>query len=72
MARFNYQRVSTEVRNYCDCAWITTFDERGIVHALEHLAYANDLTINSIDDVNPDVWDSIVEKYDTGKVTYFA
>ena len=59
MARFNYQRVSNEVHEYC-------------VHELEHMAYTTDCTIDSIDDVDPDVWDSIVEKHDTGKVSSFA
>lgn len=70
MARFNYQRVATEVHDYCDGAWDNTFDEQGIVAALQHMAYVNDLDIDSIDDFDPDVFDSIVEKYDTGYVTY--
>lgn len=69
MARFNYQRVSAEVHEICACAWVNTFDELGIVHELNHLAYVNDCTINSIDDVDPDVWDSILDKYDTGYIT---
>lgn len=72
MASFNWARVATEVHDYCECAWVNTFNERGIVAALQHLAYTHDLTINSIDDVDPDVWDSIVEKYDTGTVNKFA
>lgn len=72
MAKFNYPKVAREVHDYCEMAWINTFDERGIVHELEHLAYTNDCTIDSIDDVDPDVWDSIVEKYDTGTVNQFA
>ena len=70
MARFNYQQVATEVHDYCNGAWDNTFDERGIVAALQHMAYVNDLDIDSIDDFDPDVFDSIVEKYDTGYVTY--
>ena len=72
MARFNYQRVKAEVHDYCECAWCNTFDEPGIVAALRKMAYDNDCVIDSIDDVDPDVWDSIVEKYDTGKVSNFA
>lgn len=72
MAKFNWAKVANEVHDYCECAWINTFDERGIVAELEHMAYANDWTIDSIDDVDPDVWDSIVEKHDTGTVNLFA
>lgn len=72
MAKFNRQRVATEVHEYCECAWFNTFDERGIVNELEHMAYAKDCTIDSIDDVDQYVWDSIVEKHDTGKVSNFA
>lgn len=72
MAKFNYQRVAREVHEYCEGAWFNTFDEPGIVHELEHMAYAEDCTIDSIDDVDPDVWDSIVEKHDTGTVNLFA
>ena len=72
MAKFNRQRVANEVHEYCEGAWINTFDERGIVNELEHMAYTNDCIINSIDDVAPDVWDSIVEKYDTGCINIIA
>lgn len=72
MAKFNRQRVASEVHDYCNGAWINTFDERGIVATLQHMAYANNCVIDSIDDVDPDVWDSIVEKYDTGTVNAFA
>ena len=70
MASFNWQRVANEVHDFCESAWDNTFDERGIVAALQQMAYANDLDIDSIDDVDPDVFDGIVEKYDTGYVTY--
>ena len=72
MASFNYHKVANEVHEYCEEAWFNTFDETGIVSDLRKLAYAKDCTIDSIDDVDPDVFDSIVEKYDTGKVTNFA
>lgn len=72
MARFNYQRVKAEVHDYCECAWFNTFDEPGIVAALRKMAYDNDCVIDSIDDVAPDIWDSIVEKYDTGCINTIA
>jgi hypothetical protein len=72
MARFNYQKVASEVHDYCEEAWVNTFDETGIVHELEHMAYATDSTIDSIDDVDSDVFDSIVEKHDTGTVNIIA
>lgn len=72
MARFNRPRVTREVHEYFEGAWFNTFDAPGIVNELEQMAYAEDCTINSIDDVDPDVWDSIVEKHDTGKVSIVA
>ena len=69
MARFNYQRVRAEVHEYCDMADFNTFDERGIVATLRKMAYDNDCNIDSIDDVDPDTFEFIVQMHDTGYIT---
>lgn len=65
MAHFDYQRVRAEVHDYCSMADFNTFDEPAIVTALRDMAYANNCSITSIDDVNPDVFVAIVEMHDT-------
>lgn len=72
MAQFDYQRVRAEVHDYCSMADFNTFDEEGIVHALERMAYVNDLCIESIDDVDPDTFDDLIEEFDTGTVSIIA
>ena len=72
MARFNYQRVRAEVHDYCNMAEFNTFDERGIVATLRKMAYANDCNIDSIDDVDPDAFELIVQMHDTGCITIIA
>ena len=72
MASFNYQRVSAEVHDYCEMADFNTFDEQGIVAALQKMAYDNDCTIDSIDDVDPDAFDFIVMMHDTAYITVIA
>ena len=72
MARFNYQRVRAEVHDYCSMADFNTFDELGIVRALRKMAYDNDCNIDSIDDVDPDAFDFIVQMHDTGYITVIA
>ena len=72
MARFNYQRVKAEVHDYCEMADFNTFDEQGIVAALQKMAYDNDCTIDSIDDVDPGAFDFIVMMHDTAYTTAIA
>jgi hypothetical protein len=72
MARFNYQRVKSEVHDYCSMADLNTFDEQGIVAALRKMAYDNDCDIDSIDDVDPDAFEVIVQMHDTGYYTTIA
>lgn len=72
MAHFNYQRVSAEVHDYCDMADLNTFDEQGIVAALQKMAYDNDCNIDSIDDVDPGAFEFIVMMHDTAYITNIA
>ena len=72
MAHFNYQRVKAEVHDYCNMADFNTFDERGIVATLRKMAYDNDFNIDSIDDVDPDEFELIVQMHDTGYITIIA
>ena len=72
MARFNYQRVKAEVHDYCEMADFNTFDEPGIVAALQKMAYDNDCDIDSIDDVDPGAFDFIVMMHDTRYITTIA
>lgn len=72
MAHFNYQRVSAEVHDYCSMADFNTFDEQGIVAALQKMAYDNDCNIDSIDDVDPGAFDFIVQMHDTSYITIIA
>lgn len=72
MARFNYQKVSAEVHDYCDMADYNTFDEQGIVDALQKMAYDNDCNIDSIDNVDPGTFDFIVMMHDTAYYTTIA
>lgn len=69
MAHFNYERVSAEVHDYCDMADLNTFDEPGIVAALRKMAYDNDCNIDSIDDIDHDAFDFIVQMHDTAYIT---
>ena len=72
MAQFDYQRVRAEVHDYCSMADPNTFDEAGIVYALRDMAYDDDLCIKSIDDVDPETFEDLIEKFDTGTVTTIA
>ena len=72
MAQFDYQRVRAEVHDYCSMADLNTFDEAGIVHALRDMAYDSGTCINSIDDVDPETLDDLIEKFDTGTITTIA
>lgn len=72
MAQFDYQRVKAEVHDYCSMADFNTFDEEGIVYALRELAYVNDCRINSIDDVDADTWEDLLEVFDTATITTIA
>ena len=72
MAHFNYQRVSAEVHDYCDMADFNTFDEQGIVAALQKMAYDNNCNIDSIDDVDPGAFEFIVMMHDTAYITNIA
>lgn len=72
MARCNYQRVKAEVHDYCSMADLNTYDERGIVATLRKMAYDNDCNIDSIDDVDPDAFEFIVQMHDTGYITTIA
>ena len=65
MARFNYQRIRAEVHEYCSMADCNTFDEPGIVAALQKMAYDNDCNIDSIDNVDPGAFEFIVMMHDT-------
>ena len=69
MARFNYQNVSAEVHDYCSMADCDTFDEQGIVAALRKMAYDNDCTIDSIDNVDRGAFEFIVMMHDTRYIT---
>ena len=69
MAHFNYHRVSAEVHDYCSMADCNTFDEPGIVAALRDMAYANNCTIDSIDNVDPGAFEFIVMMHDTDYYT---
>lgn len=72
MAQFDYQRVKAEVHDYCSMADFKTFDEHGIVSALRDMAYVNDWCITSIDDVDADTWESLLEDFDTTTTTTIA
>lgn len=72
MARFNYQRVKAEVHDYCEMADLNTFDEPGIVAALQKMAYDNNCNIDSIDDVDPGAFEFIVMMHDTRYITTIA
>lgn len=72
MAQFDYQRVRAEVHDYCSMADFNTFDEEGIVYALRDMAYGNGTCIHSIDDVDPETFEDLIEKFDTGTVTTIA
>lgn len=72
MSRFNYQRVKSEVHDYCEMADYNTFDEQGIVAALQKMAYDNDCSIDSIDDVDPGAFEFIVMMHDTAYITNIA
>ena len=72
MAQFDYQRVKSEVHDYCSMADPNTFDEAGIVCALRDMTYDNGTCINSIDDVDPETWEDLIEKFDTGTITTIA
>lgn len=72
MAQFDYQRVKAEVHDYCSMADFNTFDEDGIVYALRELAYVNDCRITSIDDVDADTWEDLLEVFDTSTITSIA
>lgn len=72
MTQFDYQRVKAEVHDYCSMADLNTFDEDGIVSALRELAYVNDCSINSIDDVDADTWEDLLEAFDTATITTIA
>lgn len=72
MAQFDYQRVRAEVHDYCSMADPNTFDEAGIVCALRDMAYDNGTCINSIDDVDTETWEDLIEKFDTGTITTIA
>lgn len=58
MAQFDYQRVN--------------FDEEGIVSALRELTYVNDCCITSIDDVDADTWEDLLEVFDNATITTIA
>ena len=72
MPEFDYQRIKTEVHDFCSMANFNTFDEAGIICALLDMAYDNGTCINSIDDVDPETWDNLIEQFDTGKHTMLA
>lgn len=72
MAHFNYRRIKAEVHDFCSMADFNTFDEPGIVAALQKMAYDNDCHIDSIDDVDPGAFESIVMMNDTGYYTDLA
>ena len=72
MARFNYQRVSAEVHDYCSMADFNTFDESGIVAALRKMAYDNDCNIDSIYNVDRGAFEFIVLMHDTSYYTTIA
>lgn len=44
----------------------------GIVYALRDMAYDNDCHITSIDDVDEDTWESILDMFDTATITTIA
>lgn len=72
MAHFNYRRVRAGVHDYCSMADYNTFDEPGIVAALQKMAYDNDCTIDSIDNVDPGAFEFIVMMHDTDYYTTIA
>ena len=72
MMQFDYQRIKKEVHDYCSMADFNTFDEDGIVSVLRELAYVNDCSINSIDDVDADTWEDLLEAFDTATITTIA
>lgn len=72
MTQFDYQRIKTEVHDYCSMADLNTFDETGIVCALRDMAYSNGCCITSIDDVDADIWENLLEKFDTDNITTIA
>lgn len=69
---FDYQNVTREVHEYCSMADFNTFDEKGIVLALRDMAYDIPFPIRSIDDVDLETWEALLDEYDTGFVTTIA
>lgn len=72
MGQFDYHKVKAEVHEFCSMAYFDTFDETGIVSALRNIANANDCSITSIDDVDADTWEYLLDKFDTGTITAIA
>lgn len=72
MGQFDYRKVKAEVHDYCSMADFNTFDEAGIVYALRDMAYDTGTCISSIDDVDADTWEYLLEKFDTGTITTIA
>lgn len=70
MELFDYARVRQEVHDFCQLTDYNTFDEAGIVTELLDLAYDRGHRIRSIDDVDPDIFNEIVEDHDNGTVNW--
>lgn len=68
----DYQNVRREVHEYCDMADFNTFDEDGIVSAIRRIADDTDCYIGSIDDLDEDTWNDLLDRFDTGTVTRIA
>ena len=72
MAKFDYRKVKAEVHEFCSMADFNTYDEAGIVSALRNLADTNGFCITSIDDVDADTWEHLLDKFDTNTITAIA
>lgn len=64
MARINYEKVQSEIHDYCESAYVNTYDEQGILDEIIDLFSNGTDDINSIDDIDTKTWENLVIKHD--------
>lgn len=69
---FDYETIRHEVHDYCSCAYPNTYNEPAIVHELIDLAYDTGFPIRSIDDVDFELFDNIVESCENSFIVVYA
>lgn len=72
MASFNYPKIKAEIHEYCELADINTYNERGILDEVYDLYLNGTDDMDTIDDIDPETWEEIVVKHDTGSYTAIA